>query len=89
MQFQGIYWEKGALQGCYILFQKGKNSLSIGTEESDGPKILIKSNSYVYLYVSGADNPHDYYVIEDFDGPFKLHHSGDVFDYGDQRILLL
>ena len=90
-QYQGIYFEKGTMQGCYILFQQGANGFSIGTEECDGPDLLIKSPYYVYLCITGAHNgcAQDYYVIEDFDGPLKLRHSGHVYDFGTMRIQLL
>lgn len=88
---QGVYWEKGAMQGCYILFRDGNTNLCVGTEEIDMPKLLIKSNSYFYLSIQSADNgsPYDYYVVEDFDGPLKLRHSGYVYESEDQRIILL
>lgn len=88
---QGVYWEKGALQGCCITLHDENSGFCIGSEPSDGPELLIKSNSYVYLCVCSAKNgcPNDYYVVEDFDGPFRLRHSGYVYDFGDQRIRLL
>ena len=88
---QGIYWEKGALQGCSITFHDEKSVISIGSEAADGPELLINSSSYIYLYIHRGPNdcPHDYYVIEDFDGPFRLRRSGHVYDFGDQRIRLL
>jgi len=88
---QGVYWEKGAMQGCYILFRNGNSSFCIGSEEIDGPALLINSDSYVYLCVKSANNgcPHDYYVIEDFDGPLVLRHSGYIYTCGGQRIHLL
>ena len=39
-QNQGVYWEKGAMQGCCILFQEGNSCLSIGSEEADGPNLV-------------------------------------------------
>lgn len=90
-RYQGVYWETGAMQGCCILFRDGRYSLCVGSEESDGPALLINSNSYVYLCVRSANNgdPNDYYVIEDFDGPLMLRHSGYVYECGGQRIRLL
>ena len=90
-RYQGIYWEKGAMQGCYIMFQDGRSSFCVGSEAADGPSLLIQSDSYVYLCISSANNgcPNDYCVIEDFDGPIRLRHSGYVYEYGDQRIHLL
>lgn len=90
-QNQGVYWEKGAFQGCYIIFKDCNSSFSIGSEEIDGPGLLINSNSYIYLLVRSANNgcSNDYYVIEDFDGPLKLRHSGYVYEFGEQRIRLL
>lgn len=90
-QNRGIYWEKGALQGCSIVFQDNNRAISIGSEECDGPELLVRSDAYIYLYLysAGTDCPNDYYVIEDFDGPVKLRHSGFVYDFGDQRIRLL
>lgn len=90
-QNQGVYWEKGAMQGCCILFQEGNSLLSIGSEEADGPNLLIRSEDYVYFYVTGAgnDRPNDYCVIEDFDGPLKLRHSGYIYESGGQRLRLL
>lgn len=88
---QGVYWEKGALQGCFILFQDDSAGFCIGSEEFDGPTLLINSDSYIYLSVQSAGNgcPNDYYVIESFDGPFVLRHSGYVYERGGQRIQLL
>ena len=87
---QGIYWEKGALQGCCITFTDENSSFCIGSEPADGPGLLVESNSYIYLCVSSAKNgSDDYYVIEDFDGPIRLRQSGFVYDFGDQRIRLL
>ena len=90
-QFQGIYFEKGRRQGFYIIFQQGMRGFSIGTEEIDGPDLLIKSPYYVYLSIGSAQNGcvHDYYVIEDFDGPIKLRHSGHIYDFDTVRIQLL
>ena len=90
-QDQGLYWEKGALQGCYIIFREGNGGLCIGSEEIDEPSILIKSDSYFYLCVQSANNgcSNDYYVVEGFDGPFRLVHSGYIYECGGQRILLL
>ena len=90
-QNQGVYWEKGAFQGCYIIFEDQNSGFSIGSEEIDGPALLINSNSYVYFMVRGANNgcPNDYYVIEDFDGPLVLRHSGYLYESGGQRIRLL
>ena len=88
---QGVYWEKGAFQGCCILFKDHNSGFTIGSEEIDGPGLLINSHSYVYLSVHSANNgcPNDYYVIEDFDGPLKLRHSGSIYEFGGQRIRLL
>ena len=88
---QGIYWEKGALQGCQIIFQDENSHLCIGSEDADGPTLLIRNDSYMYLYITSAHNgcPNDYFVIEDFDGPFKLRHSGYIYESGNQRIQLL
>lgn len=90
-QNRGVYWEKGAFQGCYILFEDRNSSFSVGSEKIDGPGMLINSNSYIYLLVRSANNgcPNDYYVIEDFDGPVKLRHSGHIYEFGGQRIRLL
>lgn len=90
-EFQGIYFEKGTMQGCYVLFQQGANGFSIGTEEVDGPDMLIKNPDYVYLSITGANNNYtqDYYVVEDYDGPVKLRHSGHIYDFGTLRIQLV
>ena len=90
-QNQGVYWEKGAFQGCCILFEDRNSGFSIGSEEIDGPGLLINSDSYFYLIVRSANNgcPNDYCVIEDFDGPIKLRHSGHIYEFGGQRIRLL
>jgi len=90
-QNQGVYWEKGALQGCYIIFREGNRGLCIGSEKIDGPSILINSDSYLYLCIYTANNgcSNDYYVVEDYDGPVRLVHSGHIYEYGGQRIRLL
>lgn len=90
-QHQGVYWEKGAFQGCYILFGDRSSGFSIGSEDIEGPGLLVNSDSYLYLVVHSANNgcPNDYYVIEDFDGPLKLRHSGYIYEFGGQRIRLL
>lgn len=91
VRYQGVYWEKGAMQGCYILFRDGRYSLCVGSERRDGPALLINSDSHVYLCVFSANNgdPNDYNVIEDFDGPLMPRHSGYVYECGGQRIRLL
>ena len=88
---QGVYWEKGAMQGCCILFQDANGRFCVGSEQIDGPALLINSDSYIYLCVYSADNgcPNDYYVIEDFDGPLVLRHSDYIYESGGQRIRLL
>ena len=88
---RGIYFEKGTMEGCYILFQHNSRGFSIGTEECDGPDLILNSTEYVYLCISGAHSgsDHDYWVIEDFDGPIKPRHSGYVYDFGSLRIRLL
>jgi len=90
-QKQGIYWEKGALKGCCILFEDYPCGVCMGSEQIDGPSILIKSDSYFYFCVQSANNgcPNDYYVLEDFDGPVRLMHSGYIYECGGQRIRLL
>ncbi len=93
MTYQGVFWEKGTMEGCYILFPKGyKHSFCVGTEESDSPTFLIKSDRYIYLCVKSGDDcgPNGYYVIEgDFDSPFVYRQSGYVIDFGTERFLLL
>lgn len=90
-QYQGIYFEKGTMEGCYIVFRHGTNGFTIGTEETEGNDLIIKSNQSIYLWIASAHNgcSHDYYVIEDFDGPIKLRHSGHVYDFGTLRIQLI
>lgn len=90
-QNQGVYWKKGALEECYIIFRDGRTGFCIGSAEIDGPSLLVKSNSYFYLCVQSANNgcPNDYFVVEDFDGPVKLRNSGYIYDFGDQCIQLL
>ena len=88
---QGVYWEQGIFRDCRILFEEPNSGFTIGSEPSDGPTLLINSRSYIYLCVQGATNgcPNDYYVIEDFDGPIKVRHSGHVYEFAGQRIRLL
>ena len=92
-QYQGIVWEAGLLPGRLLLFpvNHGRGGICIGTEETDGPDLLIKAEGYVYFYVSSAGNgnPHDYYVITDYDGPFMPAHSGDVFKFGKESFRLV
>lgn len=90
---QGFVWETGQLAGCAILLPANRDcgGISIGTEAIDGPVFLIKSDSYVYFLVgsAGNGNPHDYYVINDFDGPIRPAHSGDTFHIGKESFRLL
>lgn len=88
---QGVYWQKGAMPGCCILFQDDDSHFCIGSDSFDGPSLLIDSDSYVYLSVTSAKNgcPNDYMVIEDFDGPSILQHSGYIYEHGGQVIQLL
>ena len=51
---RGIYFEKGTMEGCYILFQHNSRGFSIGTEECDGPDLILNSTEYVYLCISGS-----------------------------------
>ena len=93
MLYQGVYWEKGLMEGCYFMFPLKPNTSSfcIGSEEIDGPDLLIRTRSYVYLCVGSGKSGdiHDYLVINDFDGPIKPAHSGDVFDFGSERFRLV
>ena len=88
---RGIYWEKNGKQLCRILFDCGSRGICIGSDISEGPDLIINTDEYVYLCITGANtgSPNDYLVIEDFDGPVKLRHSGFVYDLGTQRIQLL
>ena len=90
-QYQGIYFEKGIMEGCVLMFPQGASGVCIGTEEIDGPDLIVKSPEYIYLCITSANSGslQDYYVVEDFDGPFKVRHSGYVYDYGTLRIRLL
>ena len=93
MSLQGVFWERGLMEGCYFMFPPKPNASSfcIGSAEIDCPDLLIKSKSYVYLSVGSADTGgvHDYFVVDDFDGPIKLAHSGDVFDFGSECFRLV
>ena len=88
---QGFVWESGDSSVCVFLLpdNKGGRSICIGTEEIDGPNILIKNDIYVYFCLNGTDNPHEYMVITDYDGPFTTAHSGDVFRFGKTAFHLL
>ena len=91
MQHKGVYWEDKTGQGHYILFRDGVTHFCIGTEESEGPDLLLHSDRYIYLYIIPGDQgcPDDYLVVEDFDGPFKPRPGGFVYDFGALRIRLL
>ena len=92
-KYQDFVWETGQLAGCVILFPANRNrgEVCIGTEIIDDPIFLIKSDSYVYFLVGGAgtDNPHDYYVLRDFDDPIRPAHSGELFQFGKDSFRLL
>ncbi len=93
MSMQGIYWEKGLLESCYFMFpcKPGRGGFSIGSSEMDCPDLLIKSKSNVYLCVGSANTgePQDYFVTNDFDGPIRMAHSGDIFDFESERFKLV
>ena len=90
-EYQGIYFEKGIMEGCVLMFPQGASGVCIGTEEIDGPDLIVKSPEYIYLCITGSNSgsAHDYFVVEDFDGPIKLRHSGHVYDFGTLRLQLL
>ena len=92
VDYQGIIWEKGTHAGKIILYPANNMNefFCIGTEKDEEPSILVSGEPF-YFYVTGADNgnPQDYMVICDYTGPFRLAHSGDIFDFGSEVFRLL
>lgn len=90
---QGIVWIAGQLEGLvlHLSEKEGQQVFCIGTEAEEGPDLLIHSDTYVYFCVRGSEsnNPHEYYVICDFDGPIRPAQSGDVFRFGKEVFRLL
>ncbi len=90
---QGIVWIAGQLEGFvfHLSEKEGQQVLCIGTEAEECPDLLIHSDTYIYFYVSGSksNNPHEYYIICDFDGPIRPAQSGNVFRFGKEAFRLL
>lgn len=87
----GVKWEINSNDWKtvqYVYFD-GANSTTFGSEECDGPTILLDRDYYMYLSISFDLERDSYMVIEDFDGPLRFYPHGEIFTYGIESFTLL
>lgn len=88
----GIQWVillNGKQVTQYFYFGNNESQYCIGTEDIDGPDILLNRDYYIYFCVQYDEKSDSYLVINDFDGPFREYPRGEKFLYGIDSFTLL